>query len=51
MGALAEWCEGDRDLVAQARTEVLHHRLRVPIAAVETNRHAIQLLDHVHSTP
>ncbi len=49
MGALAEWCEGDPELLSHARTEVLRHRLRGPVANVENNRHAVQLLDLVDS--
>lgn len=50
MGALAQWCEGDRELTEQARTEVLRHRRREPVSAFENNRHAVQLLDLVNST-
>jgi hypothetical protein len=49
MGALAEWCEGDHELMVQARTEVLRHRRREPVNAFENNRHAVQLLDLVDS--
>jgi hypothetical protein len=49
MGALAEWCEGDHELMVQARTEVLRHRRREPVDAFENNRHAVQLLDLVNS--
>ena len=49
MGALAEWCEGDAELLAQARTEVLRHRPREPVSALENNRHAVELLDLVNS--
>jgi hypothetical protein len=49
MGALAEWCEGDQELLVQARTEVLRHRRTEAVNAVENNRHAVQLLDLVDS--
>jgi hypothetical protein len=47
MGALAEWCDGDHELLATARTEVLRGRRRAAAATVEHNRHALQLLDLV----
>lgn len=47
MGALAEWCEGDPELLAHARTEVLRDRRPGQLATVENNRHAVQLLDLV----
>src|SRR5262249_53548703 len=43
MGALAEWCEGDHELLAYARTEVLRHRRPELVATVETNRQALEL--------
>ena len=49
MGALAEWCEGDPDLLAHARREVLRHRQRGQMATVENNRHAVLLLDFAAS--
>lgn len=47
MGALAEWCEGDPELLAHARTVVLRDRRRGRMSAVRNNRHAVQLLDLV----
>jgi hypothetical protein len=49
MGALAEWCEGDPELLAHARTEVVRDTRTGPSPVVENNRHAIQLLDLVRS--
>ena len=49
MGALAEWCEGDPELLAHARTEVLRHRRTANVGVLENNRHAVQLLDLVDS--
>jgi hypothetical protein len=49
MGALAEWCEGDPKVLAQARSEVLRHRQREQMATVENNRHAVLLLDFAAS--
>lgn len=49
MGALAEWCEGDHELMVQARTEVLRHRRQEPVNGLENNRQAVQLLDLVNS--
>jgi hypothetical protein len=49
MGVLAEWCEGDPKLLAQARSEVLRHRQREQMATVENNRHAVLLLDFAAS--
>lgn len=49
MGALAEWCEGNAELLAHARSEVLRHRQRGQMATVEINRHAVWLLDFAAS--
>ena len=49
MGALAEWCEGDPELLAQARTEVVRDTQKGPPTAVENNRHAIRLLEFARS--
>lgn len=51
MGALAEWCEGDPELLAHARTEVLRHRRTANVGVLENNRHAVQLLDLVDNAP
>jgi hypothetical protein len=49
MGALSEWCGGDPELLAYARTEVLRDTRNGSSAAVENNRHAIQLLELARS--
>jgi hypothetical protein len=49
MGALAEWCEGDPELLAHARTELLRKRQKGQLATVENNRHAVWLLDFAAS--
>ena len=46
---LADWCEGDPELLVQARTEVLRDTRDGPSAMVENNRHAIQLLELVRT--
>jgi hypothetical protein len=51
MGELAEWCEGDPELLAHAPTKVVRDAHTGPSAVVENNRHAIQLLDLVRSAP
>jgi hypothetical protein len=48
-GALADWCEGDPELLSYARTEVVRDTRVGPSAVVENNRHAIQLLDLARS--
>ena len=49
MGALAEWCDGDPELLVQARTEVVRDTRTGPSAVVENNRHAIRLLELVRT--
>jgi hypothetical protein len=49
MGALSEWCEGDPELLAYARTEVVRDTRNGSSVAVENNRHAIQLLELTRS--
>ena len=49
MGALAEWCEGDPELLTHARTEVVRDTQTGPSAVVDNNRHAIQLLELLRS--
>jgi hypothetical protein len=49
MGALAEWCEGDPELLAYAGTEAVRDTRTRPSATVENNRHAIQLLELARS--
>jgi hypothetical protein len=49
MGALVEWCEGDPELLAHARTEVKRHGRRGQVATAENNRQALELLALVDS--
>jgi hypothetical protein len=49
MGALAEWCEDDPELLEYARRQVVRDTSEGPSAFEENNRHAIQLLDLVRS--
>jgi hypothetical protein len=49
MASLAEWCDGDPNLLAQARTDVLQDTLGAPAATAENNREAIKLLELVAS--
>ena len=50
IGTLAEWCEGDPELLAHACNEAVRETRDGPSAMVENNRHAIQLLELVRST-
>jgi len=45
MASLAEWCDGDQELLAEARTDVLRDTSAVQASAGETNRGAAQLLE------
>jgi hypothetical protein len=45
--SLAEWCEGDEELLAEARADVLRDTAIAPANAVETNRDAAGLLELV----
>ena len=47
MASLAEWCDGDDDLLAQARTDVLRDTAAIQADAAETNRDAAELLELV----
>jgi hypothetical protein len=47
MASLAEWCDGDDELLAEARTDVLQDTTGVQATAAETNREAAGLLDLV----
>jgi hypothetical protein len=49
LGALAEWCDGDHELVMHARAEVARHRRRDAVAAVRMNHEALELLALVDS--
>ena len=48
MAALAEWCDGDAELLAQARA-VLHDTHGAQADVAENNREAVRLLELVAS--
>ena len=45
MAALAEWCEGDPELLARARSDVMRDTRGAEAAVAENNREAIELLE------
>jgi hypothetical protein len=45
MASLAEWCDGDREMLAEARADVLQDTPAVKADAAETNRDAAELLE------
>jgi hypothetical protein len=47
MVSLAEWCEDDQELLAEARVDVLRRASAVQESAEETNRGAAELLELV----
>ena len=47
MASLAEWCEGDAELMARARADVLRDTRGAQVAVAENNREAIELLELV----
>ena len=47
MAALAEWCEGDPELLARARSDVMRDTRGAETAVAENNREAIELLELV----
>ena len=47
MAALAEWCEGDPELLARARSDVMRDTRGAEAAVAENNREAIELLELV----
>jgi hypothetical protein len=47
MASLAEWCDGDKELLAEARIGVLRDTPAVQASAGETNRGAAELLELV----
>lgn len=47
MASLAEWSDGDDELLAEARTDVLRDTSAVQASAAETNREAAGLLELV----
>ena len=49
IASLAEWCEGDSELLARARTNVIRDTRAEQAAVVENNRDAVELLELVTS--
>ena len=47
MASLAEWCDGDAELLARARADVLRDMRGAQGAVVDNNRHAAELLELV----
>ena len=47
MASLAEWCEGDAELLARARADVLRDKRGAQAAVAENIRHAAELLEFV----
>jgi len=47
MAALAEWCEGDPELLARACSDVMRDTRGAEAAVAENNREAIELLELV----
>lgn len=47
MASLAEWCEGDAELLARARVDVLQDTRGGQAAVAENGRHAAELLELV----
>jgi len=45
IASLAEWCDGDHELLAQARADVLQDTRRARAAVAENNKEAIELLE------
>jgi len=45
MASLAEWCEGNPKLLAQARADVLRDTRAAQVAVAENNHDAVQLLE------
>jgi len=45
MASLAEWCDGDPTLLAQARADVLRDMGGAHVAVAENNQDAVQLLE------
>jgi hypothetical protein len=49
VASLAEWCEGDRELLERARANVVRDTRAGQAAVVENNRDAVELLEIVAS--
>jgi hypothetical protein len=47
MASLAEWCDGDGELLAQARADVLRDTRRAQSAVAEHTHDAVELLELV----
>jgi len=47
MASLGEWCEGDAELLARARADVLRDTCGAQAAVAENRRHAAELLELV----
>jgi hypothetical protein len=47
MASLAEWCDGDAELLARARADVLRDMRGAQGAVADNNRHAAELLELV----
>jgi hypothetical protein len=47
MASLAEWCEGDAEVLARARADVLRDTRSANAAVAENSRHAAELLEFV----
>lgn len=47
MASLAEWCDGDRELLAEARADVVRDIAAVQADPAGTNRDAVELLQLV----
>jgi len=47
MASLAEWCDGNPELLAQARADVLRDTRNAQAGVAENNRDAVELLDLV----
>jgi hypothetical protein len=45
MASLAEWCDGDPELLSQARADVLGDMRAAHVAVAENNQDAVQLLE------
>jgi hypothetical protein len=45
VASLAEWCDGDRELLARARADVLRDVRGTQRAVAQSNREAIELLE------
>jgi hypothetical protein len=51
MASLAEWCDGDPELIARARGDVLGDMREQHISVAENNQDAMQLLELASRVP